>query len=90
MNKFSRVTMMAALMAASAGALASKPSSITFESEGTAADGRAYALYTVKCSNGDTQPLTAWDGRKKWCVGKVSEEGCTTKQIRAAKDACKG
>lgn len=89
MNKFSRFALMAALLAASMDALASKPVSITFESEGAATDGRAYALYSVKCSSGDTQPLTAWDNRKKWCVGKVSEESCSNKQIRAAKDACK-
>lgn len=80
---------MAALMAASLNALAAKPTSITFESEGSTADGKAYALYSVKCSNGETQPLTAWDNRKRWCVGKVSEESCSPKQIRAAKDACK-
>jgi hypothetical protein len=89
MNKFSRIAVMAALLMASLDAMASKPVSITFESEGSNTDGKPYALYSVKCSDGDTQPLTAWDNRKKWCVGKVSEEACSTKQIRAAKDACK-
>jgi hypothetical protein len=89
MSKLSRAALSAALMAVSIGAMASKPVSITFEAEGAAADGKPYALYSVKCSDGDTQPLTAWDNRKKWCVGKVSEEACSNKQIRAAKDACK-
>lgn len=75
--------------ALSAGAFAAKPTSITFESEGKAADGQVYANYVVKCSDGQSQPLTAWDERKKWCVGKVSQENCDKKQIRAAKIACK-
>lgn len=90
MNKFSRAALIAALMLASVEALAGKPVSITFESEGSATDGKPYALYSVKCSSGDSRPLTAWDNRKKWCVGKASEESCSAKQIRAAKDACQG
>lgn len=63
--------------------------SITFESEGISPDGQGYAIYTVKCSDGDLQPMTAWDDRKKWCVGQDSTENCTKKQIKAAKKACK-
>lgn len=73
----------------SLGAFAAKPTSITFESEGTTPDGQEYANYIVKCSNGEKQPLTAWDSRKKWCVGKESQENCHRKQIKAAKQACK-
>ena len=89
MKKFSQVTMASALFAISLSAAASKPTSITFESEGNSPDGKAYALYSVKCSDGQVQPLTAWDNRKTWCVGNVSQENCDKKQIRAAKDACK-
>jgi hypothetical protein len=89
MNKLFQITMASALLTFSLGAAAAKPSSITFESEGTSPDGKAYALYTVKCSDGQTQALTAWDNRKTWCVGKISQEACSKKQIRAAKDACK-
>jgi hypothetical protein len=78
-----------ACLTLSFGAFAAKPTSITFESEGTAADGTSYAHYVVKCSNGQQQPLTAWDNRKNWCVGKDSKEDCHRKQIRAAKQACK-
>lgn len=84
-----RAALAVSCLALSAGAFASKPTSITFESEGKAADGQAYANYVVKCSDGQSQPLTAWDDRKKWCVGKVSQENCDKKQIRAAKMACK-
>ena len=89
MKKFSQIAMASALLAFSFSAFAAKPTSITFESEGSSPDGKAYALYSVKCSNGQTQPLTAWDNRKTWCVGKMSQEACSKKQIRAAKDACK-
>lgn len=76
-------------LALSMNAFASKPTSITFEAEGTTADGQEYANYVVRCSNGERQPLTAWDSRKKWCVGKDSQEDCHRKQISAAKQACK-
>jgi len=89
MKKLSQVAMATALLTFSLAASAAKPTSITFESEGTNPEGKAYALYSVKCSDGQTQPLTAWDNRKTWCVGKMSVEGCSKKQIRAAKDACK-
>lgn len=87
--KFNVRACLACLAIASAGtALAAKPVSLVFDSEGSAPDGSAYALYSVKCSNGDQQPLTAWDNRKNWCVGKESKEDCHSKQIRAAKAAC--
>lgn len=79
----------ASLLCLSASAFAAKPTSITFEAEGKAPDGQEYASYVVKCSDGSEKPLTAWDSRKKWCVGKMSQEGCEKKQIRAAKNACK-
>ncbi len=77
------------LLTLSAGAFAAKPTSITFESQGKTPDGQEYASYVVKCSDGTEKPLTAWDNRKNWCVGKLSQEDCEKKQIRAAKNACK-
>ena len=73
----------------SVGAFAAKPTAITFESDSTTPDGKPYANYIVKCSDSRQQPLTAWDNRKNWCVGKDSQEDCHKKQIRAAKQACK-
>ena len=58
-------------------------------SNGATADGTPYGQYQVKCSNGKKMPLTAWDNRKKWCVGEGSAEQCQKKQIKAAKQACK-
>ena len=79
----------ASLLALSATALAAKPTSIIFDSNGTTADGTPYSSYLVKCSNGKKVPLTAWDNRKKWCVGDATSEECERKQIKAAKKACK-
>jgi len=79
----------AALVAFSASSFAAKPTSIVFDANGEDAEGAAYASYTVKCSNGQKADLTAWDNRRKWCVGGVDSELCEKKQIKAAKAACK-
>ena len=89
MNTLIKTAAASALLALSANALAAKPTSIVFESNGTTAEGTAYSNYSVKCSNGKKQPLTAWDGRKKWCVGEETSQDCQRKQIKAAKKACK-
>lgn len=83
-----KVIAAAALLVASTGALAAKPTSIAFQGNGESEDGKPYASYTVKCSNGKQMPLTAWDKRRKWCVGEASSENCERKQIKAAKEAC--
>ncbi len=79
-----------ALVAFSAASFAAKPTSIVFDEKGETTEGKPFASYTVKCSNGKKEPLTAWDNRKKWCVGDASSEDCQKKQIKAAKAACKG
>ena len=89
MNNVIKTVVAGSLLALSASALAAKPTSIVFDSNGTTADGTPYGSYLVKCSNGKKQPLTAWDNRKKWCVGDATSEECTKKQIKAAKKACK-
>ena len=77
------------LLAFSASSFAAKPTSIVFDANGSTADGTPYGSYHVKCSNGKKMPLTAWDDRKKWCVGDATSENCEKKQIKAAKAACK-
>jgi hypothetical protein len=89
MNSVIKTIVAGSLLALSASALAAKPTSIVFDSNGTTEDGTPYGNYLVKCSNGKKQPLTAWDNRKKWCVGDASSETCEKKQINAAKKACK-
>ena len=76
------------LLLASAGSHAAKPTSIVFETHAETADGIPYAQFTVRCNDGRSVPLTAWDGLRKWCVGENAAGGCQKKQISAAKAAC--
>jgi hypothetical protein len=89
MKKYFHVIIASTFLAFSLGASAAKPTSITFQSTGSTPDGVEYSNYIVKCSNGQQQPITAWDKRKKWCVGSESLENCSKKQISTAKQACK-
>lgn len=82
-------TAMTALVAFSANSFAAKPTSIVFSENAQNAEGMPYANYMVKCSNGKKAELTAWDNRRKWCVGDMNSEDCQKKQIKAAKAACK-
>jgi hypothetical protein len=84
-----KITVATALVIFSASSLAARPTSIVFDSNAASDDGQSYAKYVVKCSNGKKAELTAWDNRKKWCVGDASSDVCEKKQINAAKDACK-
>jgi len=84
-----KIVAASALLAFSAGSFAAKPTSIVFNTNAENGEGVAYATYTVKCSNGTRVALTAWDNRRKWCVGDESSEACEKKQIKAAKSACK-
>jgi hypothetical protein len=76
-------------LAFSISAFAAKPLSINFVADEKSKDGLEFSSYTVKCSDGNEESLTAWDQRKTWCVGKDSKDNCDKKQIRAAKVACK-
>lgn len=87
--KFVKFAAAALLLASASTSFAAKPTSIVFESNGETAEGIEFAQYSVKCSNGKKVQLTAWDNRKKWCVGEESQENCEKKQIKAAKAACK-
>ena len=89
MNNLFKIATATALVAFSAGSFAAKPTSIVFNTNAESADGTPYATYTVKCSNGKKVEVTAWDNRRKWCVGDASSETCEKKQINAAKAACK-
>lgn len=88
--KFINTAAFVAMAAISASSFAAKPTSIVFDSNNETAEGTAYSTYFVKCSNGKKQELTAWNNRKKWCVGDATSETCEKKQIKAAKAACKG
>ena len=68
---------------------AAQPTSLRFEGKATTEEGVSYSNYSVKCSNGKSEPLTAWDKRRKWCVSDLDTENCHRKQIKAAQAACK-
>ncbi len=87
--KLIKTAAFAALATVSATSFAAKPTSIVFDSNHETADSTPYATYMVKCSNGKKKELTAWDNRKKWCVGDSESQECEKKQIKAAKAACK-
>jgi hypothetical protein len=89
MNNLFKIATATAVVAFSAGSFAAKPTSIVFNANAESADGTPYATYTVKCSNGKKVEVTAWDNRRKWCVGDASSDTCEKKQINAAKAACK-
>ena len=88
MNMF-RLAATAGLLVASATGYAAKPTSIVFEANDKTAESVNFSKYSVKCSNGKKVQLTAWENRRKWCVGDASSEQCEKKQINAAKAACK-
>lgn len=76
------------IAAAASNALAARPTSLKFAGKGEL-EGKQFVSYTVKCSNGKVEELTAWERRRKWCVGNTASESCHRKQMRAAKAACK-
>ena len=83
-----KLVLAAAAITISAGAFASKPTSIKHVED--VVDGEnIYSHYVVKCSNGKTADISAWDNRKKWCIGKGGKDECTKKQIKTAKKVCR-
>jgi len=87
MNKM-HVAAATLLLSVSAMALAAKPTSIAFDGYANTEEGRKFAKYVVKCSNGKSQPISAWDNRRSWCVGGEPRDNCHSKQLKAAKAAC--
>jgi hypothetical protein len=91
MSTVQKIAAATLLLLLSAGSHAARPTSIVFNTNAETEDGKPYAQFTVKCNDGRTVPLTAWEGRRKWCVGEISEISaisCDKKQISAAKTAC--
>lgn len=79
---------LAALLLISASSHAARPTSIVFETLAETGEGTPYALFSVKCNDGRSVRLTAWENRRKWCVGDNDSGDCARKQISAAKTAC--
>lgn len=72
----------------SASAFASNPTSIKYIEDVVDGD-QIYSHYVVKCSNGNTADISAWDNRKKWCVGRGEKNNCTKQQLKTAKKVCR-
>lgn len=89
MNRPFLAALFSLMLIFSVTASAAKPTSITIESTNIHTDGSEYAVYVVVCSNNATYKLSAWDQRKKWCVGEGQSDDCERKQIKAAKKACR-
>lgn len=82
---------LAALVIVSCASHAAKPVKITPGTKETNAAGEEFRNYIVECSNGKKYPIISWPNRKQWCVdNNIPEEDCWKKQIKAAKEACKG
>jgi hypothetical protein len=62
------------------------PTNITYCRKDKTLLGTPYKTYNVRCSDGTKRTITAWDNRKKWCVGTTSR--CTKDQLETAKQAC--
>ncbi len=84
-----KIILTSSVLVASAGAFAAKPTSIQYIEDIVLENDLIYSHYQVKCSNGQTADISAWDNRKKWCVGKGGQDDCSKKQIKTAKQVCK-
>jgi hypothetical protein len=72
----------------SSAVFAAKPVKIKYIEDVITANNLIYSHYQVECSNGRTANISAWNNRKKWCVGKGRQDNCSKEQIKAAKKAC--
>ena len=71
-------------------AMAAKPTSITFKETKTKYEEVKYQRYVVKCSDGKSNDISAWNNRKLWCVGDIiSGQGCDKRQVKIAKRVCR-
>ena len=88
--KQKKIVMTLLLMALTQSAMAGKPTGITFKETKSNSEGVEYQVYSVKCSDGQSHEITAWNNRNLWCIGDtVSEDGCHKKQVAVAKKVCK-
>lgn len=77
----------AVLIALSFSASAASVTDIKYSSKGNAMLGGEYRIYTVSCSDGSSKKISAWEERKKWCIG-TSKRNCSNDQLKTAKRVC--
>ncbi|MCP4700845.1 MAG: hypothetical protein GY862_28925 [Gammaproteobacteria bacterium] len=75
-------------MLVSAHTFAAQPTDINYCAKGKSGSEK-YSIYTVRCSDGSKREITAWNNRKKWCVGNASKRNCSGNQLTSAKKACR-
>ncbi len=68
-------------------AFAAQPTDIKYASKGEETFGGKYYIYNVRCSDGKSRTISAWDDRKNWCVGN-KQKNCSNDQLKTAKRAC--
>lgn len=69
-------------------AAASSPTNIAFSSRKATIFGAKYHVYTIRCSDGSQQKISAWDNKTKWCQGMRNKQ-CFPSQIKAASAVCR-
>lgn len=69
---------------------AAQPKSVKYVEDLKTENNEPFAHYIVKCNNGATVDVSAWDDNKLWCLAKGEKATCKKKQIKIAKKACKG
>ncbi|OUD15476.1 hypothetical protein [Thioflexithrix psekupsensis] len=62
---------------------ANHPTNITYKTKGNG----EMEVYSVSCADGSKRTISAWNGRKNWCIGTTTRH-CTNDQLETAKKAC--
>lgn len=89
MTTITKIALTSTALVTSAGAFAAKPTSIKYVEDVVTSNDAIYSHYEVQCSNGKKADISAWDNRKRWCIGKGGQDDCSKKQIKTAKKVCK-
>ncbi len=84
-----KLILVTAIFTVSNSVFAAKPIKIKYIEDVVVQNDLIYSHYAVKCSDGRSADISAWDNRKKWCVGKGGQDNCSKKQVTAAKTVCK-
>ena len=88
-NSLKNFILITVLLMLSNAISAAKPTSIKYIEDVVTENDIIYMHYQVKCSDGRSADISAWNNRKKWCVGKGRQDKCSEKQIKSAKIVCK-
>lgn len=68
---------------------AAKPTSFQYVEEIVMKDDTVYTLYLVKCSDGKSYEISAFNNKKLWCEGNGIKDNCERKNIKLGKKLCK-